>query len=508
MPSKGLVVRSCSDWCPEPVTELDLDTCLHHKLSPASSGKSRTQGSLFCSGYPASPMSAWRCEMDVVFTRCAGLDVHKKSITACRMIPDPTGREAEGIMELRTFGTMTRDLLSLADWLTEASITHVAMESTGEYWKPVYNLLEDTFTVFLVNAAHVKNVPGRKTDKADARWLAKLMRFGLLQASFIPPKGQRDVRDLTRYRTKLVQERVREVNRLQGVLERANIKLASVASDVMGVSSRAILAALVDGRADPATMAELARGRLRSKLPLLEQALSGLVRDHHQQLLAMQLAHIDFLEEQIATLNMTIAERLSALTPPETVAVPVAADEPAVGRAPHVDAAAPLPFDQAITLLDTIPGVDRRGAKMIVAEIGTDMSRFGTAARLAAWAGVAPGNDESAGKRRSGKTRKGNRALRTGLVQLAHSATHTKETYLATLFRRLAARRGKQRAIIAVAHSILVSVFYLLVRHEPYRELGATYFDRLRHSQSVERLTRRLEQLRYEVHLEPRPAAA
>jgi transposase len=446
--------------------------------------------------------------MDVLYTHCAGLDVHKKQLTACRWVPDPTGQCAEGLTEIETFGTMTIELLGLVDWLTEAGITHVAMESTGEYWHPVYNLLEGHFTVLLVNAAHVKNVPGRKTDKADARWLAKLLRHGLLQASFIPPRGQRDVRDLTRYRTKLVQERAREVNRVQGVLERANIKLASVVSDVMGVSSRAILAALVDGRADPATMAELARGRLRSKLPLLEQALSGLVRDHHQQLLAMQLAHIDFLDEQIATLNTTIAERLSALTPPETVAVPVAADEPAVGRAPHVDAAAPLTFDQAITLLDTIPGVDRRGAEMIVAEIGTDMSRFGTAARLAAWAGVAPGNDESAGKRRSGKTRKGNRALRTGLVQLAHSATHTKETYLATLFRRLAARRGKQRAIIAVAHSILVSVFYILVRHEPYRERGATHFDRLRHSQSVERLTRRLEQLGYAVHLEPRPAAA
>jgi len=276
----------------------------------------------------------------------------------------------------------------------------------------------------------------------------------------------------------------------------------------MGVSSRAILAVLVDGRADPATMAALARGRLRSTLPLLEQALSGLVRDHQQQLLAMQLAHIDFLDDQIATLHTTMAERLSALPPTETVAVPVAVDEPAVSRAPHADAAAPLTFDQAITLLDTIPGVDRRGAEMLVAEIGTDMSRFGTAARLAAWAGVAPGNDESAGKRRAGKTRKGNRALRTGLVPLAHSATHTKETSVATLFRRLAARRGKHRAMIAVAHSILVRVFSILVRHEPYRELGATYFDRRRHSQSVEHLTRRLEQLGYTVHLEPRPAAA
>jgi transposase len=229
------------------------------------------------------------------------------------MIPDPTGQEAEGIMELRTFGTMTRDLLVLADWLTEASITHVAMESTGEYWKPVYNLLEDTFTVFLVNAAHVKNVPGRKTDKADARWWAKLMRFGLWQASFIPPKGQRDLRALTRYRTKLVQERVREVNRVQGVLERANIKLASVLADMMGVSGRAMLEALIAGRVEPATMAELAKRRMRSKIPLLEQALTGIVHDHHRQLLAMQLAHIDFLDEQIEALNRAIEVSLRAL---------------------------------------------------------------------------------------------------------------------------------------------------------------------------------------------------
>src|SRR5262245_14172725 len=256
--------------------------------------------------------------MDVVFTRCAGLDVHKKSITACRIVPDPTGQKAEGIEEIRKLGTMTRDLLGLADWLMEASVTHVAMESTGEYWKPVYNLLEGDVTVFLVNAAHVKNVPGRKTDRADARWLAKLMRYGLLQASFIPPVAQRDLRDLTRYRTKLVQERTREVNRVQGVLERANIKLASVASDIMGVSGRAILAALIEGRAEPATLAELAKGRLRSKIPVLEQALTGLVRAHHRQLLALQLAHIDFLDEQIETLSADITRLLTEIsaTPP------------------------------------------------------------------------------------------------------------------------------------------------------------------------------------------------
>jgi len=435
--------------------------------------------------------------MDVVFPRCAGLDVHKKSITACRLVPDPTGQEAEGRAELREFGTMTLELLALADWLTEASITHVAMESTGAYWTPVYNLLEGTFTVFLVNAAHVKNVPGRKTDKADARWLAKLMRFGLLQASFIPPQGQRDVRDLTRYRTKLVQERVREVNRLQGVLERANIKLASVASDIMGVSGRAMLEALIAGKADPATMANLAKRRMRAKLPLLEQALTGVVRDHHRQLLAMQLAHIDFLDEQIAALNTTIETALRALGADEQPS------PPPVPGAPALADSAPLTFTRAVALLDTIPGIDQRGAEVIVTEIGIDMARFETAPRLAAWAGVAPGNDESAGKQRSGKTRKGNRPLRAILTQLAHAAVRTKGTYLSALYQRLAARRGKQRAIIAVAHSIMKSIFYMLSRNVPYHELGANYFDARRRHYTVDRLARRIEHLGYRVHLEP-----
>jgi transposase len=445
--------------------------------------------------------------MDVVFPRCAGLDVHKKSITACRLVPDPTGQEAEGLAELREFGTMTLELLALADWLTEASITHVAIESTGEYWTPVYNLLEGTFTVFLVNAAHVKNVPGRKTDKADARWLAKLMRFGLLQASFIPPQGQRDVRDLTRYRTKLVQERVREVNRLQGVLERANIKLASVASDIMGASGRAMLEALIAGQADPATMADLAKRRMRAKIPLLEQALTGVVRDHHRQLLAMQLAHIDFLDEQIAALNTTIETALRALSADARPSQPPGPGAP-VSSAPSLAGSTPLTFTRAVELLDTIPGIDQRGAEVIVTEIGIDMSRFETAPRLAAWAGVAPGNDESAGKQRSGKTRKGNRPLRAILTQLAHAAVRTKGTYLSALYQRLAARRGKQRAIIAVAHSIMKSIFYMLSRNVPYHELGANYFDERRRHYTVDRLARRIEHLGYRVHLEPVTAPA
>jgi transposase len=437
------------------------------------------------------------------------LDVHQKTVMACRVTPDPLGQQADGLMEVQEFGTLTRDLLALSDWLSEAGVTYVAMESTGEYWTPVDNLLEGTGTVFLVNAAHVKNVPGRKTDRADARWLAKLMRHGLLQASFIPPAEQRDLRDLTRYRTKLVQERSREVNRVQGVLERANIKLASVASDIMGVSGRAILAALLEGRTDPATMAELAKGRLRRKLPVLEQALTGVVRDHHRRLVAMQLAHIDFLEEQLDTLSADIARllnELSATPPTPPPADSVGATSAAGSAAAPPPPAPPLTFARAVTVLDTIPGVNQRGGELLVAEWGIDMARFGTAARLAAWSGVAPGNDESAGKQRSGKTRKGNRALRTGLTQLAHAAACTKDTYLSALYHRLAARRGKKRAIMAVAHSIVVSAFYMLSRNESYHELGANYFDEHRREHVVDRLTRRLQHLGYRVSLEPVPA--
>jgi len=299
-----------------------------------------------------------------------------------------------------------------------------------------------------------------------------------------------------------VQERVREVNRVQGVLERANIKLASVASDIMGVSGRAMLEALIAGQADPATMADLAKRRMRSKIPLLEQALTGVVRDHHRQLLAMQLAHIDFLDEQIEALNRTIETALRALSIDELPTQQSPACPAVHGTAPPM-VPTPLTFRRAVELLDTIPGVDQRGAEVIVAEIGIDMSRFETAPRLAAWAGVAPGNDESAGKQRSGKTRKGNRPLRAILTQLAHAAVRTKGTYVSALYQRLAARRGKQRAIIAVAHSIMKSIFSMLTRNEPYRELGANYFDERRRHYTVDRLLSRIEHLGYRVHLEP-----
>ena len=448
------------------------------------------------------PQRGGRCGLDSVFTRCAGLDVHKKSIPAGRMVPDPTGQEGEGIAELKTFGTMTRDLLALADGLTEASITPVAMESTGEDWKPGYNLREDTLTVLLVNATQVKNVPGRKTDQAAARWVAKLMRFGLRQASFIPPTGQRDLRALTRYRTTLVQERVREGNRVQGVLERATIKLASVISDIMGVSGRAMLEALIAGRADPATMAALAQRRRRSTMPVLEPALTGIVHAHPRQLLARQLAPIDVRDEQIEALTRAMVTALKALRAPE----PPQEDQPAlpaVGSAPSVTVSPPLTLTPAVELLDTSPGIDQRGAEVIVAESGIARSRFETAPRLAAWAGVAPGHDDRAGKQRSGKTRQGNRPLRAILTQLAHAAVQTTGTDLSAWSQRLAARRGKKRAIIAVAHAIMVSVFHMLSRQEPYHELGGHYFDERRRQFTVDRLTRRIERLGYRVHLEP-----
>jgi transposase len=410
--------------------------------------------------------------MDVVFTHGAGLDVHQKTVMACRVTPDPMGPQADGLMEGRELGTLTRDLLALADWLTEAGITPVARESTGESGNPVSNLLEGPCTVFLVNAAHVKNVPGRKTDRAAARGLAKLMRYGWLQASCMPPVEQRDLRDLTRYRTQLVQERTREINRGPGVLERANIKLASVATDIRGVSGRALLAALLEGRTAPATMAEWANGRWRRKLPVREQALTGLVRDHHRRLLARPVAPMDFLDEQLEALSADITRLLTELsaapTPPSSTATaPPGAVESA---SEFTGPALPLTYARAVTVLDTIPGVDQRGAELLVAEWGIDRGRLETAARLAAWSGVAPGNDESAGTQRSGTTRQGHRALRAGLTPLAQAAALTTGTSVSALSHRLAARRGKKRAIMAVAHSIVVSAFHMLSRHEPSHE--------------------------------------
>ena len=410
--------------------------------------------------------------MDVVYTQCAGLDVHKKTVVAAIIVPDGQGGLHK---ETRTFGTMTVDLLALSDWLMGHGVTHAAMESTGEYWKPPFNILESNFEVMLVNAQHVKAVPGRKTDINDAEWLADLLRHGLLRASFIPPVGQRELRELTRHRSNFVRERATLVNRVQKVLESANIKLASVASDVMGVSGRAMLAALIEGHASPAEMADLAKGKLREKREQLVKALEGRVKPHHRFILTELLCQIDNVEEAVSHFD----EQIQLLC---------------------------VPFEVAIALLDTIPGVARQTAEIIVSEIGIDMSRFPSAAHLAAWAGVAPGNNESAGKRRSGKTRKGNQALGVALNQAAHGAAHTKGTYLSAQYHRLAGRRGKKKAIMAVAHSILVIAYHLIKRQEPYRELGGDYFDQRRPEATAKRLVKRLQQLSYEVVIQSQPA--
>jgi len=429
--------------------------------------------------------------MQAVYARCAGLDVHKNTVVACRIWQEANGDKHQ---ETKSFGTTTSELLELSDWLSEWECTHAAMESTGVYWKPIYNILESSFQVLLVNAQHIKHVPGRKTDVKDAEWIAELLQYGLLKASFIPPAPQRDLRDLTRYRTKLVQERAREVNRVQKVLEDANIKLSSVVTDTLGVSGRAMLDALIDGCADPKAMAQLAKKRMRSKIPQLEKALAGIVRDHHRFLLASHLEHIDSLDMHIASISMEIDHRISGAGQTQDDNP----KEPSIG-----DMSIPLSFDQAVNLLDTIPGVNRNISETIVSELGTDMSRFPTAAHAASWAGLAPGNNQSGGKQRSGRTRKGNQALRNALVEAALAASHTKGTYLSSQYHRLAGLKGRKRANVAVAHSILVIAYHMLKYHQPYQDLGANYFDEHKKEALIHRLTKRISKLGYNVTLEP-----
>jgi transposase len=407
--------------------------------------------------------------MQVVHMRCCGLDVHLKTVVACVLLTDAAGGVERHV---RTFGTMTPDLLALADWLAAWQVTHVALESTGIYWRPVHNVLEGDFEVLLVNAQHIKAVPGRKTDIKDCEWLADLLRHGLLRGSFIPPAPTRALRELTRYRKTLIQERSREVNRLQKVLETANIKLAAVATDVLGLSGRDMLAALLAGEQDPAALAELARGKLRAKLPELRRALEGRVQPHHRVLIARILAHVDFLEESIAEVQQEVAGRL-------------AADE------------------VAMQLLQTIPGVGESAAATILAEIGTDMSRFPSAKHLASWAGVCPGNRRSAGKQLRSKPTGGNTWLRGVLGEVAWVVARAKGTYLHAQFHRLARKRGKYKAVVAVAHSVLVIAYHVLKTGRPYEELGADYFERA-NAQHVERHhVRRLMALGYQVTLTP-----
>lgn len=411
--------------------------------------------------------------MDVVVRCVAGLDVHQKFVVACRRCVTPTGVD----QETRTFSTMTRDLLGLGDWLASRGVTVVGMESTGVFWKPVWNLLEARFEVLLINARDVKQVPGRKTDVGDAAWIAQLVQYGLVRGSFIPPAPIRELRDLTRHRTTLVHETTAVANRIHKVLQDANIKLSAVASDILGVSGRAMLSALVQGETDPARLADLARRRLRAKHDALVAAFEGRVTPHHRRLLQSLLSHLQFLEAQIAELDAWIEE-------------------------------AARPFQRALDLLMTIPGVKRRVAESLLAEAGPDMTVFPTAAHLAAWTGLCPGNHETGGKRGPGTTRPGNRWLRRAMTEAGWAASHTKGTYAASLYQRLAGRRGKKRALVAVAHSLLVAAYSMLRAQVPYRDLGPQHFDKLAKPQLTRYHVKRLERLGYKVTLQTVDAAA
>ena len=438
--------------------------------------------------------------MELIYTRCAGIDVHKKIVVVCCITVDAQGKKH---VEIRTFATTTKGLLELSDWLTSLQITHVAMESTGEFWKPVYNILEGNFELLVVNARHIKNVPGRKTDVKDAEWIAELLRHGLLRGSFIPPQEQRDLRDLTRQRTNIVQDRATVVNRLQKVLEWANLKLSSVATDITGVSARSILEAIIENKVAPTTLAELAKGRLRNKRSALEEALQGTVRDHHRFMLAQHLAQIDFLDEQVECFDQQISQHMQ--TTDETINSPLANDdEPQTAADSEAGTTLPpITWQQAVEFVDTIPGISQRAAEMILAETGIDMSRFASEEHFSSWAKVSPGNNESAGKRYSGSTGHGNRWLRTVLVQAAWAAVKVKNSYFNSFYHRLAARRGKKRAIFAVAHRILIAIYHMLKKQEPFKDLGATYLDERNKPKLVNRMKHRIEQLGFRVVLEP-----
>jgi transposase len=406
--------------------------------------------------------------MDQLIERVAGLDVHKASVVATVRTPGPDGRR---ISRTETFGTMTADLIALRDWLHAHGVTHVALESTGVYWKPIYYVLEDGFQLLLINMVELKHVPGRKTDVKDSEWLAQLLECGLLKASFVPPPAIRELRDITRYQLQQVRDRAREVNRLGQVLQDAGIKLTSVATDVMGVSGRAMLEALLAGTTDPTVLADLARGRLRKKLPELRRALQGRFRRHHGFLVEQILAKIDFLDETLERLTTELEARLA-------------------------------PFAPMLANLDTIPGVDRSTAVSILAETGGDMTRFPSAGHLCSWAAMCPGHDESAGKRRSGKTRKANRYLRAALIQGALGATRAKDTALRARYYRVKRHRGHKKAVVAVGHQMLEIAFYIMRDGVTYTELGADYFDRRHADRATRRHVRQLEALGYRVTID------
>jgi transposase len=406
--------------------------------------------------------------MEGLIERGAGLDIHQATIVATVRVPDEAGGRR---VVTHTFGTMTVELLALREWLQAYGVTHVAMESTGVYWKPIYYLLEETVTLLLVNMQHLKQVPGRKSDVQDSEWLAQLLECGLLRGSLVPPPPIRDLRDLTRYRKKQIEDRTAEINRLYRVLEEAGVKLSSVMSDIMGRSGRAMLEALLAGTTDPTVLAELARGRLRPKIPALRAALQGQFRPHHAFLIGQILTKIDFLEEAIASLREEIDRQLA-------------------------------PFVATVERLTTIPGWGRRTATTVFVETGGDMTRFATAARLCSWGAMCPGLDESAGKRRRGKTRDGNRFLRGALIESALAATRANGTALQARYRRVKRHRGHKKAIVAVGHQMLEIAYYIMRDATTYQELGADYFARRDRDRTIRRSVKQLEALGYRVTLE------
>jgi transposase len=414
--------------------------------------------------------------MDVIVDRCAALDVHKQTVMAAVRRPGP-GRSGRR-QEVKEFSTFTAELMALRDWLVAEKVTQVAMEATGVYWRPIWNVLEEaaSFELLLVNPRHVKNLPGRKTDVKDAEWLAQLLECGLLRGSFIPPSDIARLRDLTRYRTKLTQERAREVQRLQKLLESAGVKLESVVTDVTGKSARQMIEALIAGERDPEVLAQMARTRMRPKIPDLRKALLGRFDDHHALLARMHLDHIDSLAQMITRLDEEVDRHMA-------------------------------PFAEQATRLLSIPGVAKRSAEVVVSEIGVDMSRSPTAGHLASWAGLCPGNHESAGKRASGRARKGNAALRTALCEAAWAASHTADSYLASQYRRFKRRfgtRSEGKAIFAVAHTLVVIIWHVLNDDRTYEELGSDYFDRRNEAAARQRyLVRELEKLGHRVSLQP-----
>ena len=411
---------------------------------------------------------------DVIYRRCCGLDVHKDTIAACVRWTEETG---ESHKENRVFGTTTQELEKLAGWMEQHQVRQVAMESTGVYWRPVWNVLEGRFEIRLANAQHIRNLPGKKTDRKDGEWIAKLLQYDLIPASFVPPTPIRQLRDLTRTRVRLVEERVAVTNRIQRILEDANIKLASVATDILGSSGRRMLEAMIEGQTDVEQLADLAKTTLRRKIPQLRLALDGSLNEHHRFWLRQMMDHLEFLEGKIFVIEQEIDRRSR-------------------------------PYEDAIALWITIPGIRRLLAITLVAEIGVDVDQFPAASHLASWAGLCPGNNESGGKRKSGKTRKGNAWLRRALCEAAWGASHTKNTYLVAQFRRLAARRGVKRATMAVAHTILVIAYHMLKNRCQYQELGGDYFDRLRGDGLKRYYLKRLQQLGLSVTVEPTRASA